>query len=193
MRVSLWQERNTCVHRCAFLSPFLWFRKWRCVSAHTLWCGYAGNLRLRLFATLRLRGSTCCVNMTVASTISKVCAFCQVKEDFSAWECYVCLACAGRRATPTAICEMCVGKALETLLGTRGPKLPPSFKCRVCITMESVRYREALAGDYRNRCDPMDTREDIRTVRPWMVDSRRAAPGETRSPFDARETLPPAG
>ena len=90
--------------------------------------------------------------------ISNVRAFCRVKAGLSAGGWYVCVDCVARRIDPTDICEMCVNRGLAPSLGSRDTKLPPPFKCRACITIESARYRGALVEDYDDRRDPMSAR-----------------------------------
>ena len=44
--------------------------------------------------------------------------------------------------------------------------------------MESVRFREALAGNYKSRCDTVSVWNGILSACPWMVDICRSAPVE---------------
>ena len=53
--------------------------------------------------------------------------------------------------------------------------MPSPFKARACITIEPTSYCEAVVEEYTNRRCPMPVRKDIRMVRPWMADIRRAA------------------
>ena len=60
----------------------------------------------------------------------------------------------GRRDALPALREMRVDEGLALLMGTWDPESPAPSNCRVRVILESVRFREALVEDNRNRCDP---------------------------------------
>ena len=100
--------------------------------------------------------------------------------------------CVGRHDTSTALRELRVDRGLASSLGTWGPQPPSPFRGRVCSSLESVRPREAIAGDYGNRCGPRALCADIFAAYPWMAGVRRAAPAEIRSAsLRAKRHLPP--
>ena len=116
-----------------------------------------------------------------------------MKEGPSSREWHVRPDCVRRRETPAAPCEMRGDKGLARFLGAREPKLPSPIRIHCGIAVESAKFREPPAGNYANRCDPTAFRGDIVTVRPWMVDIRRAAPGEIRGALmPAMRHIPPA-
>ena len=125
--------------------------------------------------------------------MSNVCAFCQVKESSSVGKWLVCSGCEGRRKPPTALCDTCVDNGYAPTLGVWVPHAPLQFRCHVCVALDSALHRDAVLEEFKSRCDPTSICRDIFVVCPWMVELRRASPGEVRSALlRVKKHLPPS-
>ena len=61
------------------------------------------------------------------------------------------------------------------------------------MAMDATKHHEQAIEGFQSRCDPMSVRNDIFVVCAWMVELRRACPGELRNALPlARKHLAPA-
>ena len=129
----------------------------------------------------------------VRVVMSNVCAFCQVKESSSVGKWLVCPDCSGRRDPLTALCESCVENGYASTFGVWAPHTPLSFRCNVCIALNSAQHRNMVLDEFKSRCDPTSICRDIFAVCPWMAHLRQAPPNEIRVALRrVKRHLPPS-
>ena len=81
-------------------------------------------------------------------------AFRQSKGGATVGKWVVCAVCAGRRSSPTAVCETCADSDLCLLLGLRNPNWAALFRYHISSGLESGNHREGAVDEHKNRCDP---------------------------------------
>ena len=79
------------------------------------------------------------------------------------------------------------------MLGLWGASSANPLRRQTCVALESVRRREAMIEEYKNRCDPLYVRKDIFNVRLRIVEIRRVSTNGLRGARCRVEmNLPPA-
>ena len=101
--------------------------------------------------------------------------------------------CKGRRDHPSSLSDTCADNGFAASVGAWSPSTPAPFRCSICRVMDAVKRREAVVGEYKNRCDPASVCRYISTVCPWVVEVRRASPSDLRAALvRVKKHLPPS-